>query len=374
MILFSRSGLPFSARAINQKGAAGRYVPRFFTVDAIAALRKRAAAAAASGDSQNSARGQIDFVNEVMPLVMADMAYARQVALSGSTVPEEQFVFDAAARAAIETILDPLRTRTFEDLAEFRRFFRQFLVDDLAEVDKGNVKSPIKAATDVLRDVREQFRLAAEYGGFTPDSDKIFSGPFVNTLNRIVFGPPRHRNLELLALLDQGVIDLAGGPGAAVHADRERAQFAIETTFGARQERRYADVLVVSRIDVFSPERDQSELVTHLLERGLIRGYRNGAFHPGGIDISPSNNTIGRDGIANPRMWAIGYPVEGPHYYTQELPRPGRKSRLTLDAELCLQVLFKSLGAGDAGRETNAVGAVGTVSGAMPAPPAPIVV
>jgi uncharacterized NAD(P)/FAD-binding protein YdhS len=344
ILLFSRSGLPFSARAVNQKGAAGRYIPHFFTVSAIAALRERALAL----------RGniQIDFVNEVMPLVMADMAYARHVALSGSAPPPEQFVFDDAARAAIQAILDPIGARTFSDLADFRRFFRQFLLDDLAEVEKGNVKSPLKAATDVLRDVREQFRRAAEYRGFTPDSDKVFSGQFVNTLNRIVFGPPRHRNLELLTLLDQGVIEIAGGPGAAVFPQRDRAQFAIETAFGTQTERRYADVLVISRIDVFSPERDQSELVANLVSRGLIRSYRNGPYHPGGIDISPSNNVIGQEGNVNPRLWAIGYPVEGPHYYTQELPRPGRKSRLTLDAEICVQGIFQLLGAGDVAGET----------------------
>ncbi|WP_205417493.1 FAD/NAD(P)-binding protein [Trinickia diaoshuihuensis] len=336
MLLFSRSGLPFSARAVNQKGPAGRYNPRFFTMNAISQLRERARTT--RGD------GRIDFVNEAMPLIMADMAYARHCALHADGA-DDTFEWNAQARAAIEAILDPVGTRQFDDLDAFRRFFRQFLLDDLAEVDKGNVKSPVKAATDVLRDLREQFRNAAEYAGFTPESNKVFSEVFVNTLNRIVFGPPKRRNLELLALLDQGFVDLAGGPGAAVVHDPDQARFAIESVFGGRKERRHADVLVVSRIDVFSPLTDRSPLVANLMTRGLIRAFENGDYHPGGIDIAPTYQVVGRDGLVNDRVWAIGYPVEGPHYYTQELPRPGRKSRLTIDAEICVQGLFASLGA-----------------------------
>ena len=87
------------------------------------------------------------------------------------------------------------------------------------------------------------------------------------------------------------------------------------------------------------------------MTRGLIRAFENGGYHPGGIDIAPTHQVVGRDGLVNARIWAIGYPVEGPHYYTQELPRPGRKSRLTIDAEICVQGLFASLGADS--RPTN---------------------
>ncbi|MBI0328599.1 FAD/NAD(P)-binding protein [Burkholderia plantarii] len=339
ILLFSRSGLPFSARAVNQKGAE-RYAARHLTMEAVAALRERALRVRGSR--------QIDFVAELMPLVMADMAEARHAALHrglARATRAPDFVFDAAARAEIESILDPLASQSFRSLADFRRYFTDFLARDLAEANLGNLDSPVKAATDVLRDLREQLRLAAEYSGFTPESNPAFAEGFVNTLNRIVFGPPRHRNEQLLALFEQGFVDLAGGPGASIHGERERSRFAIESSFAGSRERRLADVLVVSRIDVFSPNSDSSELIANLLARGLIRGYRNGAYHPGGIDITPTHRVVGRDGTANPRLWAIGYPVEGPHYYTQELARPGRKSRLTIDAEVCVADCFASLGA-----------------------------
>jgi len=335
LLVYSRKCLPFSCRAINQKGPGGRYVARYFTAEAVAALR-------ASAHRLRGSR-QIDFVTEVLPLVMRDMAYARHMALADSPLPPEHFELGAEERAAIEQILDPLKNRRFAGLEDFRSFFREFLVEDLAQAERGNLRSPVKAAADVLRDVRDVFRAAAEYGGFTSASHAVFIEDFVNTLNRIVFGPPRHRNAELLCLLDSGVIDLAGGPDSSTSGDSSRAKFVIESRFGTQVVRRMADVLIASRIDVFSPLEDDSTLMGNLLRRGLIRPYHNGDYHPGGIDIDRGNHVINVEGLREPRMWAVGYLVEGPHYYTQELPRPGSLSRLTLDAQQCVDGLFNAL-------------------------------
>ncbi|WLE59895.1 FAD/NAD(P)-binding protein [Burkholderia plantarii] len=335
ILMYSRKSLPFSGRAVNQKSVGGRYVARFFTIEAIEALRARALATRGSP--------QIDFVDEVLPLVKMDMAYARRLALDGVASLASGWVPDAAELAEIDAILDPLAGRTFASMAEFEAYFRAFLLDDLREIDKGNVHGPVKAATDVLRDLREHFRLAAEHAGFTPRSQAVFVGDFVPTLNRIVFGPPRHRNDELLALLEAGIVELAGGPLARTGVDEACARFVIETGFAGGVERRHADVLALSRIDVYSPLDDAAPLTADLMQRGVIRPHMNGDYHPGGIDIDARNHVIGADGRAQPNLWAIGYLVEGPHYYTQELPRPGRLSRLTLDAQQCVEAMFASL-------------------------------
>ncbi|MCP3717389.1 FAD/NAD(P)-binding protein [Paraburkholderia sp. CNPSo 3281] len=350
ILMYSRKSLPFSGRPVNQKSVGGRYVARFFTVEAIEKLRIQARATRGSP--------QIDFVNEVLPLVKADMAYARRLALDGVTSLDTGWVPDEAELVVIDTILDPLAGRSFTSMAEFEVYFREFLLDDLREIDKGNVHGPVKAATDVLRDLRDHFRLAAEYAGFTPESHAVFVGEFVPTLNRIVFGPPRHRNDELLALLDAGIVELAGGPAAHTGVDEARAQFVIETSFAGGVERRHADVLALSRIDVYSPLNDAAPLTADMIQRGVIRPHMNGDYHPGGIDIDTNNNVLGADGRAQSNMWAIGYLVEGPHYYTQELPRPGRLSRLTLDAQQCVEALFTSLAAAARGGDVDSEAAL----------------
>jgi hypothetical protein len=52
-----------------------------------------------------------------------------------------------------------------------------------------------------------------------------------------------------------------------------------------------------------------------MLKRGLSRPYYNGVFHPGGIDIDrAASRWTGRARCC--RVWALGYPAEGAHYYT----------------------------------------------------------
>ena len=150
---------------------------------------------------------------------------------------------------------------------------------DLREAEAGNLGSPVKAATDVLRDTREALRSAVEYGGLTPASHRYFVEEFNAVTNRISFGPPRRRNLEYLALHAAGIIDIAGGPGARLRADEAGARFRIEARYGERVETSQADVLIVARLDAYSPLTDASPLSDNLLGRGLVRPYLNGGYH-----------------------------------------------------------------------------------------------
>jgi uncharacterized NAD(P)/FAD-binding protein YdhS len=339
--LFSRNCLPFAARGINQKGLAGRHRARFFTPQAVAA--KRRAVLAATGDPR------IDFERDVLPLAVCEMAYAYRTALEGREIDPEGFAPTAEELTAIEAILWPLKGWRFESFEAFRPFFDGLFRDDLHEAFKGNVSSPVKAATDVLRDTREALRTAVEYGGLTPASHRRFMEDFNATTNRVSFGPPRRRNLEYLALRRAGLIDIAGGPGARVIADDAQARFRIEADYPGGTARCHADVLVVARLDAYSPLTDASPLSASLLARGLVRPYRNGDYHPGGIDIDAGLHPIDAAGRARANMWAIGFPVEGAHFYTHALPRPLIRSRQTQDAERCVLDLIGSIEARHAG-------------------------
>lgn len=70
------------------------------------------------------------------------------------------------------------------------------------------MNSPLKASTDVLRDVREALRRAIEFSGLTPGSHRYFMEKFNPIINRVSFGPPLRRNQELLALMNAGIVSL----------------------------------------------------------------------------------------------------------------------------------------------------------------------
>lgn len=333
ILLFSRNCLPFAARGINQKGIAGRHQARFFTVDAIKDLRARAIARTGSH--------QLDFVKEVLPLIEKEMAYVYRASQTGSYPDVVSFQPTTEERHAISKLFNPLKGETFSSFENFRTFFRTMVEADLAEAYKGNLTSPVKAATDVLRDTRDVLRTVVEFAGLAPSSHKDYVEDFVATTNRISVSPPMRRNAELLALMDAGVLDIAGGPGNQVVTDVNKGHFCIDSQFGEKQVRHVADVLVIARLDPYSPETDSSTFTRNLVRRGIVRPHLNGDYHPGGIDINQGMQVIDGSGRLHKNLWAIGFPVEGPHFYTHALPRPLMNSRFTQDAHRCVTQLLE---------------------------------
>ncbi|RCW69530.1 FAD/NAD(P)-binding protein [Pseudorhodoferax soli] len=335
MLLFSRNSLPFAARGINQKGLTGRHQARIFTVEAV--NLKRQARLAATGDAR------IDFQADVLPLVLSEMACAYRNAMQPSLCASGDFVATEDERLGIDAILWPLRQRSFSSFQQFHDFVHALIESDLAEAEKGNLSSPIKAATDVLRDTREAMRAAVEHAGLTPASHRFFMEDFNAATNRVSFGPPRQRNAEYLALRRAGLIDIAGGPGASIVGDTRTARFRINAPYPSGDHSVEADVLVVARLDAYSPLTDASSLTDNLLDHGIIRSFCNGDYHPCGIDIDRQMHPIDASGKSGKNIWVLGYPAEGAHFYTHALPRPHVLSRQTLDAQHCVLEMFAAI-------------------------------
>ncbi|MCU6498160.1 FAD/NAD(P)-binding protein [Rugamonas sp. A1-17] len=342
LTLCSRNCLPAAARGVNQKGLDGRHQPRYFTPDAVDALRRVALATRGSR--------QLDFERELLPLLKREMGWVYRGTLAtaapdGAAPDPARYMLSADDSALIDQLLFPLRGREFASLDEFRQFFAGWLRDDLAEARLGNVGSAVKAATDVLRDVRATLQAAVEHGGLTPASHRQFLEVYHPAINRVAFGPPLRRNQELLALLDAGVLEIASGPGGTIELDEQNARYVLSTGFGDSEARHQADVLVVARLDAFFPELDDSLLIRNVLKRGLARPYYNGAYHPGGLDIDAAGQPRDDFGQPSRNLWALGYLVEGAHYYTHALPRPGMRSRQVLDADRCVHAMLARMDA-----------------------------
>ncbi len=83
LAVYSRSGLPLTARARNQKGVSTQYRARFLKLDVVRALR---------------AQRKLDFRNDILPLLWADMQYA---------------YYEAYARLKRDTLLSVLLLNQF---------------------------------------------------------------------------------------------------------------------------------------------------------------------------------------------------------------------------------------------------------------------
>lgn len=328
LTLCSRNCLPYAARGVNQKGVDGRHQPRWFTPDAVEALRRQALIQRGSP--------QLDFDRELLPLLKREMAEVYR-ATPGAAAIDADALFGA--------LLFPLQDRQFASQAAFRDYFGDWLRSDLDEARKGNLASPAKAATDVLRDVRATLQAAIEHGGLTPASHRKFLNVYHPAINRAAFGPPLRRNQELLALLDAGVVVIRSGPGSRIEIDENDSTYVLSTKFAGGVEKQAVDVIVIARLDGFFPETDTSLLIRNMLKRGLLRPYYNGVFHPGGIDINRDGQPLDGRGEVVSRLWVLGYPAEGAHYYTYALPRPQLRSRQVLDAERCVAMLVAQMAA-----------------------------
>lgn len=346
LMLFSRSCLPSLARPGVPKGAGARAPARFFTREAIRALREAA--------MRERASVQLDFERELLPLLIKEMAYAWRCARDGAA-PGAGYEPGQAERAALGAMLFPLRGRSFDSGAQFSTFVTCLLADDLSEARRGHLTSPAKAAAEALADARAVLQETVEQGGLSPVSHRKFLSVYSPAFNRVAFGPSSQRNEQLLALIDAGVLGVVPGPHPAVRIDEERSQFALHTRMANSTQVTYLDALVCARLDRFSPETDDAEFMRNLLKRGTVRPYYNGTFHPGGIDIDAASHPVSRAGRIFPNLWAIGCLVEGPHYATHALPRPHTHARPVQDADRCVRELFGTIAERDsAGRRARA--------------------
>jgi hypothetical protein len=294
-------------------------------------------ALAAGGD------GRLDFDRDVLPLMVKEMAYVYAVATRGSIDEPSSYQPTERELESVETAMHPLRSAKFQSIREFKRFIVDYLEADLREAEVGNQTSPIKAAVEVIRESRECLRLAVEYCGLTAESHKRFDEQHQPMMNRLTFGPPMQRNRELLALMKAGILDVAAGPDPTIRPDSQACKFVITSEFARDRHSVSADVLILGRIDLFRPAADSSLFYRNLFGHGIVRSFCNGDYHSSGLDIDRNSHPLTSSGVPVSNMWVVGYPVEGPHFFTHALPLPLFKSRHVMDADRCVLELFDNL-------------------------------
>ncbi len=338
IVAFSRSGLPLTARGANQKGVSIQHRPRFLLAPKLRELR---------------ATRKLDFIHDVLPLLLADMQYAYYEALLrerrdpvAAMLFCNQFVCaDAAQRDALvakyipakdrfcwDRLVAPVPATALATRAGFQAWLMAHLRQDLAEARKGNLDSPLKAASDVLRDLRDNLRAAIDFGGLSEASHRWVLAEFLPVMNRVAVGPPARRIAEMLALMEAGVLKADWGPGAACERSARAGGPLRVASAQWPQHTEEVHALIKARVLMPGPEDDASPLMRGLLDAGHVRPFHNGAFHPGGIEINRDFNWVSKGGEVVGNAWALGIPTEGVKFYTFVVPRSGVNSTALVDA------------------------------------------
>ncbi|MFE3515979.1 FAD/NAD(P)-binding protein [Streptomyces sp. NPDC059166] len=351
----SRSGLPIPARGRNQKPPHHSHRALFLTPDALG--RARAARLALNGSEQ------LDFEHDVLPLLRAEIDHVHCTTLvrrSQGPAAAEEFAREHARvlreggdpgalleRAGLgdvepvdlDALARPFAGQVFESSEDFRAHLLKVMDEDLAAAELGTLDGPLKAALDVLRDIRNVVRQAVDHGGLLPASHtEFFHGRFLPVNALLSAGPPMARVEQLRALITQGVVEVAG-PETFFEPAPEAGGFRIASPRVHGSER-IAQTLVDARIPTPDLRRDTSSLTRQLVDEGLVRAHviegPDGHRHvTGGMDVTVSPfRVVDADGRIRSGLYALGIPTEHTRWFTQVgSSRPGVGTLFYRDAD-----------------------------------------
>lgn len=214
----------------------------------------------------------------------------------------------------------PQGDRTFATMKEWNEWLLGYLQQDVKDAKAGNVKGPLMAALDVMRDIRNEVRLIVDHHGVEGASYRDdLVGRYTRHNSFLSIGPPRRRVEEMIALMEAGVLQILGpkltvrrGDGVWFAESPEIPNCSVPV-----------QTIIDARIPLPNLRITKDKLLKHLLEKGQCRPHKIDDYETGAIDITPSPyNIIGADGKGHPRRFAIGVPTEGVHWVTTAGVRP----------------------------------------------------
>jgi uncharacterized NAD(P)/FAD-binding protein YdhS len=353
ILLFSRSGQPYAAKAVGATDPTGRYVPVICTMQAIRRLRLT--------DTGELRRRRISLRRTLLPLLTAEMtvAFYRQSAFlaHGSEAADEVSRTLAAAWVAdrFEAEVDQLALvhgafdanrhllgdeydTQFPTSGEYEKTVLRSLEADIAEA-LSTRGSPVKAAYDTLRAMRDTMRFAIEFEGLDDESYKEFFSGMANRFKSLVAGPPVRRSEELVALMEAGILRIPWGPSPEVeHTD---AGYLIRSTHLQQEVAIEVDHLVRGFLPEPTIRRSASPLIRHLSRQGRIKPVSYGCVESTSIALTEHSQPIGTDGSVQTGLWVFGALTEGTRYFTQYVPSPKSRVRAFVDAEECAELIME---------------------------------
>ncbi|MGH9104486.1 MAG: homoserine O-acetyltransferase/O-succinyltransferase family protein [Acidimicrobiales bacterium] len=370
LYLFSRSGFPYCAKSFGATDPMGDYRPAICTFPAVAAL--------ADGGAPGRKR-RIDARQELLPLVLAEMElcyYSRAAQLDSGLGAGEQVrdnLIEAWAAGTFAEERDRLGARygafdarahlfageglRYRDSEDYEAEVYATVAEDTRHALVEGGGSPVKAALETLRALRDTMRRAVEWKGLTLSSHLDFFANLHNRFARLVAGPPAFRSQQLLALVDAGIVKMPFGPSPEVLPTPD-GRALVRSTQLEHPFEVAADRLVRAHLDLPSISPSTSPLLANLVHRGRLRPLDFDGTPVGSIDLDQDCHPIGAKGRVQPRLWVFGVLTEGVRYFTLYIPSPKSRARAFLDAGACAHtILGRGAGTRIAGAGTAFPGA-----------------
>jgi uncharacterized NAD(P)/FAD-binding protein YdhS len=349
--LYSRSGVPYCAKSANGVDPTGDYQPVVCTPEAFREL---------TNPLGSPLRRRVDFRNDLLPLLYAEMQIRYYVfsALRRNGASAAQLVRDqlesswlagtfARAIDRLEPSYGPFHPADvvfagegvhFASSGDYESFVYQMVESDLNEALMPG-GSPVKAAQEVTRILRDQMRSVIEYGGLSMRSFIDFQANIRGRVNRLEAGPPPSRSQELLALLDAGVVTVPFGPHPEVSAAEDGTVLIRSTTLDEPMEVKVNHV-VRGHLDLPSLARSSSALLNRLYVKGRLTQFSYGERTVGSVAISEEFHPYDAEGRVQTSLSLLGVLTEGVRYFTHYLPSPRSRLRAVYDAQVTVESII----------------------------------
>jgi uncharacterized NAD(P)/FAD-binding protein YdhS len=325
LIFSSRAGLPYLARPVTTEDHK-RVEARFLTSETIQQLKKAAGP------------GKLDFEHSVLPLMRLEMqaAYYSCLAAQEGQLTAESVARELARAVTIGRALDAMQAlaerwgpyepdRYLQHRAPrpqtgntYRNWLIHQLREDIQESRAGVAASPLKAAIEVWRDLRDSLREIIDGGSLSPESRLIFFRDYAPMINRLVAGPQWERSAELLCLIESEIADVVlASESGEIHLDGN-------------------EIHVDAYVGSSGAARTDSPLLCNLVKKGIAADLRSTAGIDG-IAVTAEGDVISPEGVSASKLWLFGPAAEGATYYNHYIPSPGRLSRAQRDAQTAVK-------------------------------------
>lgn len=345
IILFSRSGVPYPAKTLKGADPTGSYTPVACTPEAFAALR-----------SQRP--GTIDFRAQILPLLLDEMRARYHLWHAGRAGPGPEAELRrrlAAARAGgcFDREMAVLRRRhghfdpaeilflgvgaKYESASDYERWLLDLIAEDLSDAT-APAGSPVKAAQEVTRIVREDMRSVVEYGRLTRDSYIDFQSNIRSRISRLDAGPPVYRARQLAALFEAGVVRAPLGPAPELRAAGSGVELRSTSLRNPRSER--VGAVVRGHLDMPSLTRSTSPLLRRLAASGRLAELSYDGQRVGSVALDEDAHPVSAAGVPQRTMSLLGVLTEGTRYFTHYVPSPRLRLRAVLDAEAIVEAVL----------------------------------
>jgi uncharacterized NAD(P)/FAD-binding protein YdhS len=349
--LYSRSGVPYCAKSAHGVDPTGDYQPIVCTPGAFREM---------TNPSGSPLRRRVDFRNDLLPLLYAEFQvryYSHAAFLDGgvsaATSVRDQLQLSWLAGTFAETIgrlettygpFDPAGVLFADEDAHFDSSAAyESHVYEMVEVDLDQALmpggSPVKAAQEVTRILRDQMRAVIEYGGLSMQSFIDFQSNVRGRINRIEAGPPPIRSQQFLALLDAGMVKIPFGPHAEISA-APGGKAVIRSTRLAQPVEVTVNHVVRGHLDLPSLARSSSPLLSRLYTKGRLTQFSYDETTVGSVSISEDFHPYDAEGRLQTSLSLLGVLTEGVRYFTHYLPSPRSRLRAVYDAQETVEAVI----------------------------------